>query len=378
MGLFNCGFLRGLSHPAGGLVIYDEVMTPGFATAVGTTRYARRFPAQQGQGFYRPLGEWTAATLGLGTYLGGVDEATDDAYAESIVAAVCGGVNVLDAAINYRHQRSERSIGAALDYLFRSGEFQRDEIIVCTKAGFLTPGAVNPSTLRPEDVVGQMHAMTPEFLSDQMDRSRANLGIETIDVFYVHNPETQLGYIERAEFEKRMRQAFARCEQAVQEGRIRWYGTATWNGYRTKPDADNALQLERLVKLARQVGGEEHHFRFLQLPFNLAMTEAFSLRNQVWQGEILTLLEAARRAGLHVVASASLLQARLAKDLPDGVRSALNGLATDAQRAIQFARSAPGIGVALVGMSSPRHVEENLLVSTVTPLTPEAFRGLFA
>ena len=70
---------------------------------------------------------------------------------------------------------------------------QRDEIVVSTKAGFLTPGAV-PEFLKPEDVVGGMHSMAPDFLADQIDRSRANLGVDTIDVFYLHNPETQLGF----------------------------------------------------------------------------------------------------------------------------------------------------------------------------------------
>ena len=98
------------------------------------------------------------------------------------------------------------AIGAALRQL------QRDEIVVCTKAGFLTPGAV-PAFLKPEHVVGKMHSMDPDFLADQIDRSRANLGVDTIDVFYLHNPETQLGFLTREEFDERLRRAFARLEQ---------------------------------------------------------------------------------------------------------------------------------------------------------------------
>ncbi|MFN0169049.1 MAG: aldo/keto reductase [Bryobacteraceae bacterium] len=351
-------------------------MTARFATQTGTQAYSTRFPEQTQQGFYRSVGELTVSSLGLGTYLGGLDEATDEAYSQAIVAAVCGGINFLDAAINYRHQRSERSIGVALDYLFR-GEFDREQIVVCTKAGFLTPGALNPATLRPEEIVGQMHAIAPDFLSDQIDRSRQNLGLETIDVFYLHNPETQLGFVDRPEFEKRIRQAFARCEQAVGEGRIRWYGTATWNGFRVKSDAAEWLPFERLVRLAREAGGEDHHFRFLQLPLNLAMTEAYGRANQPWLGQQISILEAAAKAGVHVVASASLLQAKLVKDLPEELRDKLGAFQTDAQRAIQFTRSTPGVDVALVGMSQTAHVSENLMLSTVPPLTSEAHHGLF-
>jgi aryl-alcohol dehydrogenase-like predicted oxidoreductase len=53
--------------------------------------------------------------------------------------------------------------------------------------------------------------------------------------------------------------------------------------------------------------------------------------------------------------------------LPDQVATALPGLSTDSQRAIQFARSAPGIASALVGMSNPSHVNENLGIAAVAP-----------
>ena len=37
-----------------------------------------------------------------------------------------------------------------------------------------------------------MHCMSPAYLENQIERSRRNLGMETIDLFYVHNPESQL------------------------------------------------------------------------------------------------------------------------------------------------------------------------------------------
>ena len=332
-------------------------MITGRATAEGTSRYASGFPAH----FYRHAGPLTVSTLGLGTYLGDPDERTDQAYTAAVIAALRGGVNFLDAAINYRNQRSERSIGAAL----ASIEFPRTEVVVCTKAGFLTPGAVDPKTLTEEDIAGGMHAMAPDFLADQIERSRVNLGLETIDVFYLHNPETQISYVSRDTFEARIRAAFERLEQIVAQGKIGWYGTATWDGYR-KP---GALELPRLVEIAREMGGAEHHFRFVQLPFNLAMPEAFTQRPSV--------LEAAREAGITVVASASILQSRLSHGLPDQLARQFPGLETDAQRAIQFTRSTPGITVALVGMSDTGHVKENLGVAGVEPLDPEVYRRLY-
>ena len=305
------------------------------------------------------------SSLGLGTYLGQPDEATDRRYADAVTAAARGGINCFDTAINYRHQRSERSVGAALGPMFASGELQRDEVVVATKAGFLTPGAV-PDGLAPADVVGKMHSMAPDFLTDQVNRSRANLGLDTLDIFYLHNPEAQLQFVDRDEFDERIRAAFRRLEELVKQGTIVYYGTATWDGYRV----EGKLDLARLAEIAGEEAGPGHHFRFIQLPFNLGMVEAMNKKPE-------SVLEIAGRLGITVVASASLLQARLTRDLPEPIGERLPGLETDAQRAIQFTRSTPGIAVALAGMSDAAHVADNLGVGTIPPATPEQHRRLF-
>jgi aryl-alcohol dehydrogenase-like predicted oxidoreductase len=330
-----------------------------FATIEATTRYCARFPEFRGSLFYRGIFGLQVSSLGIGTYLGGADDASDCAYTDALVAAGENGVNFFDSAINYRNQRSERCIGAALKQL------QRDEIVVCTKAGFLTPGAV-PKSLRPEDVVGRMHSMAPDFLDTQIDCSLANLDIETIDVFYLHNPETQLGFVTRLEFDERIRRAFAKLEELVSRHKIRWYGAATWEGFRKK----DALSLPRMAEIAAEIGGPEHRFRFIQLPFNLGMVEAF-----VDQPE--SALAAAERLGMAVVASGTLMQGQMLSHMPDAVADLLPGFQTDAQRAIQFTRSTPGISVALVGMSHREHVMENLGVAHVPPATREQYQRLY-
>lgn len=329
------------------------------ATAEGTSRFAGRFPLFREAAFYREVCGLTVSSLGIGTYLGEADDATDRAYTDALTAAAENGINFFDCAINYRAQRSERCIGAALRGL------RRDEIVVCTKAGFLTPGAI-PESLEADDVVGRMHSMAPAFLADQVERSRANLGVDTIDVFYLHNPETQLGFRSRAEFEERIRRAFTQLERLVEAGKIRWYGAATWEGFRKK----DALSLPRLVEIAAEEGGAEHHFRFIQLPFNLGMVEAFVDRPE-------SVLETAARLGITVVASATLLQTRILANMPDSVQQNLPGLAGDAQRAIQFTRSTPGIAVALVGMGRREHVLENLGVARVPPVSREQYLRLY-
>jgi aryl-alcohol dehydrogenase-like predicted oxidoreductase len=328
-----------------------------YATTDGTTRYIDRFPKYRDAAFYRTILGLEVSSLGIGTYLGADDDAADHAYTEALVAAGAGGINLFDTAINYRNQRSERSIGAAL------GQLQRDEIVVCTKAGFLTPGAV-PGFLKPEQAVGRMHSMDPDFLADQIDRSRANLGVDTIDVFYLHNPETQLGFLSREDFDARIRRAFSRLEQLVAEHKIRWYGAATWDGFRK-----GALSLPRLAGLALEECGPQHHFRFIQLPFNLGMVEAFVDKPE-------SVLEAASRLGVAVIASATLSQTQALAHVPKSVAELLPGM-TNAQRAIQFTRSTPGIAAALVGMGRRDHVLENLGVAHVAPVTHEQYLRLY-
>jgi aryl-alcohol dehydrogenase-like predicted oxidoreductase len=216
--------------------------------------------------------------------------------------------------------------------------------------------------------------MAPRYLDHQIDQSLRNLGVHTIDIFYVHNPETQLAEIERDEFYKRLRVAFGYLETAVTSGKIRMYGMATWNGFRSPSSSPDHVSVEHSIRCARDVAGNDHHFRVIQLPYNLGMPEAYSRSTQSLGGRAVTILQACRDLGLTVMASASILQRRLTRNLPDFVSEHIQGLDTDAQRAIQFVRSTPGINVALIGMSNTAHVQENLRVACVPPVPDQVIK----
>src|SRR5262249_49743743 len=156
---------------------------------------------------------------------------------------------------------------------------------------------------------------------------------------YLHNPEAQLQRWSRQEFSRRLEATFTVLEENVGAGKIRCYGTATWNGYRQPNTARDYLSLADLVDIASRVAGHNHHFKVVQLPYNLAMPEALSKRNQTIGRNTVSFLEAAHDLGVTVMASASILQGKLANQLPTFVGEAITGLTTDAQRAIQFTRS---------------------------------------
>ena len=354
-----------------------EPLVEGRATAEGTRRFQQRFVDSQPDHFYRPLADGAVvSSLGLGTYLGECEDAEDARYTATAIAALERGVNILDTAINYRCQRSERAIGEALRTVISSGEIKREEIVVCTKGGYIplerTPPATKegyrgflhseyygPGVMGPDDVVSGGHCLAPRYLDDQIERSRKNLGLGFIDIYYLHNPEQQLDVLSRPDFLNVMRSAFAALENQVQRGVIGNYGCATWNGFRVLPEARNHLSLQELVTIAREVGGEQHHFKVIQLPVNLAMTEAVRVPTQMVGTERVPFLEAAHRLGISVVGSATLMQSQLAQSLPRQLDSTFPGFSSDARRAIAFAQSLP-LAAALVGMRSVSHLEANL------------------
>ncbi len=361
----------------------------GIASSSATERFRQRFATLDPSHFH-PFQDLWASSIGLGTYLGDSDEHTDALYSEAIRTALSFGCNVLDTAINYRCQRSERVIGATLESLVSQGLIGRDEIVICTKGGYLAfdgevpadPGrylvetVINAGLAQYDEIIAGCHCLAPSYLDRMLRQSLANLRVETIDVYYLHNPEQQLDEIDRETFQQRMEAAFDWLEQRVRDGAIRYYGVATWNGLRANPAMKQYLSLEMLVSLARRTGGSEHHFRVIQLPYNLAMPEAFAFRNQELGGQPFSVLDAARELGLSVVVSASLLHSRLAQ-LPASFEARIPGLSTSAQRSIQFVRSTPGVTTALIGMKQRPHVEENLELGRFPLLDLETIQHLF-
>ncbi|MBI4178197.1 aldo/keto reductase [bacterium] len=362
----------------------------GFASPSATASYRARF-TDAAPGHFRACLGVTIGSVGMGTYLGNPDGETDDAYSDAVVAAVSAGCNVIDSAANYRFQRSERSIGAGLRRLAERG-YQREEILLCTKGGYIpfdgdvpndprsyfTETFIQPGIATPRDLVGGMHCMTPKYLAHQLDASCRNLGVETIDVYYIHNPESQLEAIDPEEFYRRIRAAFEFLEGAVSAGKIRLYGCATWDAFRVPPESPGHVSLSRLVSCARDIAGAAHHFRVIQLPLNLLMPEALSVASQEVDGSVVSALDAAEHFGMAVFTSVPILQGRLARGLPAEMKPRLSNLSTDAQCAIQFVRSAPAVASPLVGMSRADHVTENLSLRKVSPLSPEDFAALFS
>ena len=360
------------------------------ATTDGTWGYKARHEKKFGRTYFRRFDDLIVSSIGVGTYLGDPNDEVDDDYRESLQTALEGGCNVLDAAINYRNQRSERVVGEALE----RAAVHRDEVFVATKGGFVPfdgerpadPGAyvreefVETGLIDPEDLALGSHCIAPEFIDDQLDRSLSNLGVETVDLYYVHNPETQLRVRSREKVYDQLEETFTLLERRAAAGDLNAYGVATWEAFRVPRDHESYLSLSEVVSRARRAAraaeNNATHFRAVQLPFNVFMADAFTVEAQGPSDEQESALSFAFDAGLNVFTSASIAQGDLASEIPAEVADLLAG-ETTVQRAINFARSAPGVTCSLVGSSSREHVEENLVAGATDPMGARAFDSVF-
>ncbi|MDJ0274007.1 MAG: aldo/keto reductase [Aigarchaeota archaeon] len=353
-------------------------MIPGAFTASSSRAFAELARGMGvAEGHYRETPIGSISSLGIGTYLGEPDDATDSLVEEAVFRLVSSGaVNVIDTAINYRFMRAEAAVGRAIRRLVESNIAERRAILVCTKAGYLTHDSrerrsfidyveerlFRAGVVSPSEVAGGIHSISPRYVEWSVRKSRANTDLEVLDVVYLHNVmEHQVPVFGREATYARLTEAFAKLEDLRSEGLIGWYGLATWSSLRVERDAEEHLDLQRAVECALSVGGKNHGLRFVQLPLNVAMPEAVTLRNQEVEGELLTPVEAARKLSLVVVTSAPLLEGRLLRRVnlkpPPGM--------TLAQHLIQFARSASDC--TLVGAKRPEHVEELIQLSRRPP-----------
>ncbi|WP_330631119.1 aldo/keto reductase [Halocatena halophila] len=341
--------------------------------------------------YFRRFGESIVSSVGIGTYLGAPTDEVDDAYRETITTAIDGGCNVIDTAINYRHQRSERAVNAALN----DSTTDRESVLVATKGGFVPFDRTQPeephefiereyfdSGLIDPDELVHGNCIQPAFIDDQLDRSLENLGLETIDCYYVHNPETQLTTKSTDAVYDQLEATFTRLERRAQNGDIRHYGIASWECFRVPPSHASYLSLpvvvDRARRAARAADSTATHFRAIQLPFNVQMADAFTVAAHESSEGTKSALRFAHDAGLSVFTSASLQQGALTNEsaIPDAVDAKLSGN-TAAKRAINFARSAPGVTSALIGTKSIAHAKAAIDAGRFEPMGATAFDETF-
>jgi aryl-alcohol dehydrogenase-like predicted oxidoreductase len=358
------------------------------ATFDDTLNFAKKF--KNYKDFYIKHNDLIFSKLGLGTFNKEPykEENYVFHYIEGVKEAIRSGINLIDTASNYRYGQSEKEIGIALKELLDEDEIKREELIICSKGGFIQldyPFPENPyewidekiikaKLATKDDIELDQHCLTADFIEWSCKKSLENVGIDCFDIYYLHNPEMQILKLGYDKFLKKVESIFKRFEKMVTMGLIKNYGVAVWNGFISEISGEN-INLEDLVNIAKKVGGENHHFKYIQTPFNIGKTSIYILPTQKVNGEECTLLQAAHRLKIGVISSSSLLQMNLfKKSFKPETGYLLDSkmvLENDIQLALQFVRSTPGIISSLFASKAPIHIKKNLEITKIKA-TPRA------
>jgi aryl-alcohol dehydrogenase-like predicted oxidoreductase len=354
----------------------------GYATSEGTGSYAKLLIERKKvhPSHFRTFNNLNLSSLGMGTYLGGYDKTTDDLVARAVVDSIENGVNVIDTSINYRSQKAERAVGVALKTLKGMG-IDRGKYFICTKNGYIPGDAdsgMDPNRYIQEEILDAGLAQRNEiingncttipFLEHQLKSSLENLGLETIDLLYLHNvAESQKPTLGDEGFYSMLSRCFEFLEEQIALRKIRYYGMATWDCFRVSHNSPFYVDISKVVELSRKasdkVGNDSEGFKFVMLPFNLAMQEAAA---KGMDGQ--SFFDKTADLGIGVFTSVPILQGQIlphpslreiARDL---------GVRTPAQAGIQYVRTRGMPLIApLIGHKTMEHVWENLELVKMSP-----------
>ncbi len=367
-----------------------EVLS-GYATDSGTKRYME-YAIQRGKptNHFRLFDGLYLSSIGMGTYLGDLSAVDDNAMENAVYESIkSGAINVIDTAINYRAMKSEKSVGRALLRLRKEGVISRDQVFICTKNGYITNDGdypridvmeymqrmfISTGIIKSDEISSGYNVLNPNYIERCIEKSLTNMHLSAIDLVYIHNAfESWHEDIKREEFMQMLSRVFEVYERYRSINKIRYYGMATWTCFRVPPDHKEYLSLEEVVNLAEKVGGKQHGFRFIQLPYNLAYSEALLLKGQnVGREKNLTILEAAEKLNIKIFTSIPLFQSRLLKaQIPDYM-----GLTDQVTKLVQVIRSSPSVIAPLIGYKKSQHIEQNLKIANIPPLNDEEFKSV--
>jgi aryl-alcohol dehydrogenase-like predicted oxidoreductase len=369
----------------------EDIYIKGFATSEGTKRF-RDNAIKKGKSrlHFKPFDDLVLTSIGIGTYLGDLSKEDDKDIENALYESVSSGaINVIDSAINYRAMKSEKSIGRSITRLVNDGIISRDEIFVSTKNGYITNDGdypmldvweyiqrmyISPGIIKAEDISSGYNVLKPAYIEKCIERSRFNLKLDTLDLVYIHNAfESWHQDVNKNKFFDMLSKVFEVYEKFRSKNKIRYYGMATWTCFRVDEENKEYLSLNEVYNIAKSIGGVDHGFRFIQLPYNLAYSEALFLKNQnVGNEKKLTILEAAKRLKIGVFSSVPLLQGKLIKTtIPDYS----DGLTDPIMKLVQIIRSSPSVIAPLIGQKKMDHVKKNNKISEIRPLSEEEFKS---
>jgi aryl-alcohol dehydrogenase-like predicted oxidoreductase len=368
----------------------EDIYIKGFASSEGTKKF-RDNAIKKGKSYlhFKEFDDLILSSIGMGTYLGDLSKEDDIDIENALYESVKShAINVIDSAINYRAMKSEKSIGRSITRLVNDGIISRDEIFVSTKNGYITNDGdypmldvweyiqrmyISTGIIKAEDISSGYNVLNPAYIEKCIERSRFNLKLDTLDLIYIHNAfESWNQDVSKNKFFDMLSKVFEVYEKFRSKNKIRYYGMATWTCFRVGEENKEYLSLDEVYNIAKSIGGIDHGFRFIQLPYNLAYSEALFLKNQnVGNEKKLTILEAAKKLKIGVFSSVPLLQGKL---IQTKIPNYSETLTDPIMKLLQIIRSSPSIIAPLIGQKKMDHVNKNNKISEIPPLSEEEFK----
>ncbi len=201
-------------------------------------------------------------------------------HVDALNYALDNGVTDIDTSANYMYGEAEVLIGQALK------NRDREKFTIVSKGGYIQ--GHNMQRVQEGWEIDELveydpncfHSISPMFVEDQIENSLKRLECGYIDVYLLHNPEYYLmanlkGDASDEDIEKhhaimqdRIKKAFACLEDQVQKGNIKGYGISS-NSFAKQPNDYHFLEYKHLIDYAKEIAGDNHHFRVIQLPLNM-------------------------------------------------------------------------------------------------------------
>jgi L-glyceraldehyde 3-phosphate reductase len=160
----------------------------------------------------------SAVSLGLWHNFGAADDF--ERQRDIVRTAFDHGITCYDLANNYGPPpgSAESNFGRILDLDLRP---HRDEIVVCTKAGYtMWPGPYGDWGSR-------------KYLIASLDQSLARMGLDYVDIFYHHRPDPATP----------LEETMAALDYIVRSGRALYAGISNYGGERTQAAANELRRL---------------------------------------------------------------------------------------------------------------------------------------
>lgn len=222
-------------------------------------------------------------------------------HKEALKLALQYGVSIIDTSSNYSDGQSEELIGEVLKEHWQSSP------LVISKVGYVQgQNIARLEELQKEKEISEIvnlnadlkHCIHPDFIEDQLEFSLKRLGLKSLDIYLLHNPEYYLKTegSSKAEYYRRIQAAFIKLEELVKQGKIKSYGISS-NVFVEPKETHESTDLDIVYQLAKDLG-DDHHFKYIQFPFNIL--EMGALERQF---EGMHLIERSKHYGLKTISN---------------------------------------------------------------------------